>query len=445
MQWQDNLLPQLFELLNTKYCYAVLRNYESLPESLDGRDIDILLAPEQFPDFQRDCAELAVVYSYKILYTHRDEQFWSVVFGCVEAGIPRLIQLDIMLNLNVMGVIFLDERRVLAERTFNGKVYHLPLKYVFLSKYIYSRVLNAPYPEKYSHILKDTRQTCASEVDSILCSLLNSPSANLDYWESNGGRNLILKGLVASFRRHPLRQLERITLFVFYNVLHRFNRRGLFITFSGPDGSGKTTVIEKVIDVLGMVNLPILFHFRPTLFPNLGEVGVKLKVKEDVDRRYEIPHRGERKGVVTSIVRLMYYMSDYIMGYWLKVMPLLYRKHIVIFDRYFTDIIVDGERSSIFLNFKCLSPLRKILPRSRYNFLIRVEPEKIITRKQELTLDAIERIYTRLDYLAKYDKSYYWIDNNGIPEQAVVQIISTLLDQQHRIWYPKLTGSKYVD
>lgn len=436
----DLFLHSLFELLNKKYTYAVLRNHENLPEELNSRDIDILLESEQLSIFQNDCVSIAIDHSYKILYVHQDEQFWSIVFGTVEGNVPRLIQLDIMLNLNVMGVIFLDERAVLAERLFNDKVYHLPLKYIFLCKFVYSRVLNAKYPEKYKNTEDNVRKTCPDEVDSILSSLLSKPTATLDYWQSNGGRKLLLQGFLVSLQRRPIRQLKQMVLFVGWNVLHRFTRRGLFVTFSGPDGSGKTTVIDKVIEVLSMVNVPKLFHFRPTLIQNLGEVGVKLKVKADVDRRYEMPHRGKPKGPITSFLRLTYYMLDYFIGYWLKVMPLLYRKHIVIFDRYFTDVIVDGERSSIFLNFKFLCTLRKLLPLSRYNFLIRVDPDQILLRKQELTREAIERIYRRLEYLADKDDSYYWINNNETPEQAVVEIISTLLDRQHNIWYPKLTG-----
>ena len=73
-------------------------------------------------------------------------------------------------------------------------------------------------------------------------------------------------------------------------------------------------------------------------------------------------------------------------------MPLRQRKRIVLFDRYFTDIIVDGERSSIFLNYKFLAFLRHFVPQCRYNFIFRVKPETIRARKQELEIEDMERI-----------------------------------------------------
>ena len=83
-----------------------------------------------------------------------------------------------------------------------------------------------------------------------------------------------------------------------------------------------------------------------------------------------MPHRGKRNGVINSQIRLIYYILDYVLGYYFKILPILYRKQIVIFDRYFTDIIVDGERSGIFLNYKYICSLRHLVPRCSYNFQI---------------------------------------------------------------------------
>lgn len=213
--------------------------------------------------------------------------------------------------------------------------------------------------------------------------------------------------------------------------------QGMAISFSGPDGCGKTTVIELLRERLA-VNPPILFHFRPSLLPNLGEVAHKAGAVKEVDRNFDRPHRGRRKGLISSLIRLAYYSCDYMIGYAVKILPLRQQKHIVFFDRYFTDIIVDGERSSIFLNYRFLARLRHFIPGCQYNFLFRVDPERILNRKQELSGEAIERIYSRLEYLASCDGSYYWIDNNGTPEEAVQQILNILLEQQHRKYARKL-------
>ena len=72
--------------------------------------------------------------------------------------------------------------------------------------------------------------------------------------------------------------------------------------------------------------------------------------------------------------------------------------------------------------------MRYLVPRCQYNFLLRVDPDTILQRKQELTRGAIERIYSRMQYLAERDKRYFWIDNNGSPEDAVAQILNIIVE-----------------
>jgi ribose 1,5-bisphosphokinase PhnN len=70
--------------------------------------------------------------------------------------------------------------------------------------------------------------------------------------------------------------------------------------------------------------------------------------------------------------------------------------------------------------------MRHFVPMCRYNFIFCVEPETIRSRKQELEVEDMKRIYSRLEYLCVRDKRYYKIDNNGTPEDAVRQILDVL-------------------
>jgi thymidylate kinase len=435
----SDFLTDLFGRLNTRYRYAVLRNHEGLPDRLASRDIDILLAPDQLRSFQSECVKLAAGHHFRILYAHRDDQFWTIVLCNVDAEEPQLLQLDVMINLNVMGVIFLDADAALESRQFNGALYHVAAHYEFLVKFIYCRIHGTAYPAKYSDRLSRARHEDSTEVNAALRRWAGDRAADpLAFWETQPGKALLLRGLSASIRAQPLRQLASSARFLAWNVAHRFLRRGLLLSLSGPDGSGKTTLIDKLLDSFGQVNRPVLFHFRPALIPNLGELAHRARVKKAVDTRFDAPHRGSRNGILSSHVRLAYYLGDYIAGYALKVLPLLYRKQIVIFDRYFTDVIVDGERSGIFLKTRYLASLRHLVPRCTYNFLIEVDAATILQRKQELTSEAIGRIYARMRELAQRDRSYHWINNEGPPTAAAKQILSVILEHQHAYWLRRL-------
>ena len=429
----NHFLCELFSLLNEKFQYAVLRNYETLPDQYNSRDIDLLIPYQDLELLKKQLPSFAERYACRILYINEDNQFFTIVF--VDSSY-KIFQLDFQHNFAWLGIDLLDEREVLKQRIFNGKVYHLPPDLTFLPKYLYCRILGAPYPSKYANILKAAMAYDTSFINRVL-TRLSGGKGSLDYWNQAEKWTLRRSAFGAALRRHPVQTNWRMADFLFRYVLDLFRRRGLMISFSGPDGCGKTTVIEMLRERLE-VNKPYLFHFRPSLLPNLGEVAHKAKVLKEVDRNFDQPHRGHKKGLFSSMIRLGYYVSDYILGHAIRVLPLRQRKQIVFFDRYFTDIIVDGERSSIFLYYKFLACLRHFIPQCQYNFLFRVEPKTIHSRKQELSIEDMNRIYLRLDYLADHDKSYYWIDNNGTPEEAVEQIVNILVEKQHRIYGQRL-------
>ena len=416
-------LTDFFAWLNKEYNYAVLRNFEELPEGNVSRDIDLLLPADELKKFRNELPAFAEKRNCRILYTNEDNQFLTIVL--VDSDF-QIFQLDLQRNFAWMGIDLLDEKIVLKHRIFNGKVYHLPPSLTFLPKYLYSRILGAKYPEKYKAVQEAAFLDKSFNIESFL-QQLSCGKGGFEFWENTGKWKLRFLAFCSALKNKPFRALGRMSEFLSRYFLDLFRRRGLMISFSGPDGCGKTTVIEMLMERLA-VNPPKLFHFRPTLLPNLGEAAHKAGMVKEVDRNFDKPHRAKKKGVLNSLIRFTYYYSDYLLGYFCKILPIRQRKHIVIFDRYFTDVIADSERSSIFLNFKFICWLRHFVPMCRYNFIFCVKPETIRARKQELEVDDMKRIYSRLDYLCSKDKRYYKIDNNGTPEDAVRQILSVLLE-----------------
>lgn len=102
-----------------------------------------------------------------------------------------------------------------------------------------------------------------------------------------------------------------------------------------------------------------------------------------MDRDYSKPHRGEKTGILSSFVRLLYYSLDYIVGYWIKVKSVTRITRIVIFDRYYTDIICDSHRSRIYLNYRILYWFGKLfIPSLDYNILLTASTDTILVRKR---------------------------------------------------------------
>ena len=179
-------------------------------------------------------------------------------------------------------------------------------------------------------------------------------------------------------------------------------------------------------------------HFRPTLFGNLSDVAHSAGLKREVDKNYDNPHRGGRTGKLSSLLRLFYYAVDYILGYWIKIKSITRITRLVIFDRYYTDIICDSRRSRIFLNPKFLYFFGRIfIPSLDYNILLTADTDVIMSRKQELSIADVDAINKNIDFLAS-KKGYLKVLNNSSPKDTVTSILTYIFENQHNISLKRL-------
>ena len=110
--------------------------------------------------------------------------------------------------------------------------------------------------------------------------------------------------------------------------------RGLWIAVFGPDGVGKSALIECLEANPGDAFRGCTrFHFRPHF--GCGDRG-----RDPVTQ----PHAQSPRGVVLSICKLLYWLLDCWLGYLFFVSPNLRRSRLVIFDRYLPDILIDPVR-----------------------------------------------------------------------------------------------------
>jgi len=105
---------------------------------------------------------------------------------------------------------------------------------------------------------------------------------------------------------------------------------------------------------------------------------------------------------------------------------------VVVFDRYYTDIICDSRRSRIYLSPKFLYWWGKLfIPSLDYNILLTASSETILARKRELDEEGINTINRKIDYLTG-KKGYTKILNETSPQAAVYEILDYIFNEQHR-------------
>lgn len=201
-------------------------------------------------------------------------------------------------------------------------------------------------------------------------------------------------------------------------------RSGLFVVILGPDGSGKSTVIDRVAETLcgERAVLPVFrFHWRPQLLPVRGAPQVVTD-----------PHAQAPRGSFMSLVKLGYLWLTFNLGYWLRLHRLLHRGCIVLFDRYYHDLLVDPRRYRLRAPFWLTRLVGTALPGPDLWILLDAPPEVLHARKQEVPLAETARQRAAYLELVRQFPEHLVVDAAASPEAVATAVTNALVSAMAR-------------
>ena len=158
-----------------------------------------------------------------------------------------------------------------------------------------------------------------------------------------------------------------------------------FIAFLGCDGSGKTAVIEGVSALLEAEGHKVnRGHWRPRLFATSSS---------STQSAADDPHSQVPRGFASSILKLVWLWLNW-WAAWLRYLRRDNRHGFVLFDR---DLIVDPKRYRYGGPLIFAKAASRLMPQPDQVIFLDASPEVLLSRKQEVSPESLER--SRADYL----------------------------------------------
>jgi len=431
-------LKNFFDALNeTKINYAVLRNYETLPDSLNGSDIDVVISQEDFMSFHKILNTTITAYGGKIIAEINSCQVKEVAicgffknrwWGC------RIDSFSYVgtNGYEILPVEFLLERKFLHNNIAVANKNDSAI-ISFFKEIIGSGNVSEAYQADAFKVFNSSKNT----YEKILIELFGKNAYKQYILFALGGhennfrhiqKKIRMSHRVQALKNAPCKTVKKITQYFSYKYLRIIKPLGYTIAVLGTDGAGKSTIIKEITAIIDhALHVQHRYeHMRPNLLPNIAQLfGRPVETGTVTD-----PHNSSSSGFCGSVLRLSYYSSDYLWGWWLKIYPaIVKRPRLCIFDRYYYDYQIDQKRGRIKLPLWIIRLVGIFIPKPDIVLCLGGDPAKIHARKPEISLAEVERQTKELKKLSNQMPNAVWIDTDCDINASTNAAISAIVNK----------------
>jgi thymidylate kinase len=416
----------------------LLRNHEEFPGRM-GHDLDVFFLRSDVPRALRVFRETLRERDGEVLHLHERDYVCAVWFRA-RRDEPLAIHLDFYHGAFTWhGLPYVSESELVAASRPFGKFKALNPAHEALSLFLTSLLWGGFYKIRYRERIRVLLQVPEATGDFFrLLEREFGPESRppFDFLGDAGPTPEIMQRYAArlrrlykarSFRHRPFGaavQLSRFWLKEFGTVL---SPPGFCLAILGPDGSGKSTVIQAVRE-----RLDYFFgeteerHWRPHF---LRDVGVLLGKREKSTGPVSDPHGRSPHSFPVSAVRFFYYWLDYWLGYPLRVWKFRAKNHLVIFDRYAEDMWCDPKRYRLRLPGGWMKFFCRLTPQPELTFVLLAGAEIIHQRKGEVPLETLRELLHRYGAAAQWNSRTRAVDCGRPVNQIADEIAAAVLAQ----------------
>ena len=373
---------------------VLLHTRQELPARIDT-DLDVAVSPHYvqrlIDRIRNNDLKIAQYIRHETTCT-----YW--VFYNIRERAPEFLALDTAQDYRWKGCIFYSYRE-LADRAVaraDGLLVLPPaLEFgYYVIKKIGKGWLDERHAQHLSRLYRQAPDACLQELRRFLPEVavrqIARAAATGDWTAVQRELPRLRRGLRRyMLRRYPLR-LVCYYLAEAGRVLERLRRpTGLVVALLGMDGSGKSTVIREVAAALAPAfRRTRTIHLRPGR-QRRGAASMAARPR----------HQAPRPPLISTL-KLLYWVLGYGWGWIRQVWPLKVASTLVLFDRYYDDLLIDPRRYRFAGPWGLARWLRRVIPQPDLYIVLDVPAEVACRRKGEVTPAEARRLRERYRALA---------------------------------------------
>lgn len=433
------LLEKIFDIINgSGLDYCIQNKYEMMPEEIPS-DIDMMYRGAGEKDL--DALVIRIAQETRLLITQKIVQGYYEYTYILSYPAPESrfqLQLDFYRAISRKDFPNVMPAEDMLENKRFYKCFYVPdyfdeLKYMFIRRTIKNDMKQEHLEiarNLYQHSPKIYYERLTAVFGAETAALIVESIDRLDTSIFEKNRERFRKSVKAISDRN-CRSGKFQYLYKKFQISEVIPKRiirkcGMSVAFLAPDGGGKTTAIRMVEDgcsgsFYGITKL----YFRPHLLSNAGAYKPYHKTIEE--KTNFDPHGKEPNGLLKSIARFFFYNLDFILGTWFKVDIMKIQKNLVIFDRYYYDYYADMKRYQYSLSPNFARAFAWSIPKPDLIFVLDAPADILYARKQELTLEEIERQRRIYRHFSEREPHAVLVDASRSPEEVARQITKTIL------------------
>ncbi len=392
-------------------------------------DLDILLDPKETALLVPGLCNQPMVESYQL---QKQETMWQLFLYFKD---DSFLQIDFLFGFFRKEVEYLDQEEVLQDSVIDASGYRIcSCRHLIEHVFLFQLLNHAPVPQKYRDLFSKFKEFQQKEIDFYLQQKYVLPAFSFlatDRFDP-AMRTQVLKGIYRQKGNDFLQRKWRLLKHTIGQLSRLWPQRGMTITFSGVDGAGKSTIIAEVAEILKKKyrRKVVVLRHRPSILPILSAYRYGKKGAEERSMA-TLPRQGKNGSKLSSFVRFSYYYLDYLFGQIYVFCKYQLRSYIILYDRYYFDFIVDGQRSNIAIGDKLPRFLYRFIYKPKLNLFLYAHPDLILRRKQELNSETIleltdkyQNLFKSLSHKDGVGKPVYLAIENNIKEETLETIFS---------------------